>query len=254
MAFRVIIPVHYGSGEMEGKPLMDLAGKSVIERVYQQCIQSGAESIVIATDDHRIEEAAEKFGAPVCLTSSTHRSGTDRLAEAVTILGYDKDEVIVNVHGDEPMIPPVVIHQVANKLIEHETIPVATLCEPISKTSTLLNPHYVKVVMNRRGHALYFSRAPIAWERDNFPLKEDETFKGPHYRHVGIYAYRAGFLEQYSAWDSCALEEMESLEQLRVLWHGGRIIVDIAKENIPFGIDTMADLERYRKELLGSSK
>lgn len=247
MTFRIIIPVRYASDRLPGKPLIDLGGKSILERVYQQSLQSGAESVVIATDDDRIKEAASKFGAPVVMTSKTHQSGTERLAEAATVLGYEEDEVVVNVQGDEPLIPPVVIHQVATNLSLHENVRVSTLCEKIVDTAALFNPHNVKVVMNKRGYALYFSRAPIAWERDNFPPQEDTTLTGVHYRHVGIYAYRVGFLQEYLSWDPCPLEKMESLEQLRVLWYGGRIHVDTAKEHVPIGVDTEEDLEIVRK-------
>lgn len=243
MTFRIIIPVRYASERLPGKPLLDLAGQSILERVYKQCRQSGAESVVIATDDERIKEAATKFGASVCMTSKSHQSGTERLAEAATVLGYEEDEVVVNVQGDEPLIPPVVIHQVAKNLSLHENVRVATLCEKITEAKALFNPDNVKVVMNKRGYALYFSRAPIAWERNNFPLQDDTALTGVHYRHIGIYAYRVGFLQEYLSWDACPLEKMESLEQLRVLWYGGRIHVDIAKEPVPIGVDTLDDLE-----------
>lgn len=249
MSFRVVIPVRYEAERLPGKALMDLAGKPMIQRVYEQCIQSGADSVVIATDNSDIKAVCEKFGATVVMTSTGHQTGTERLAEAATLLGYDDDQVVVNVHGNQPLIPPVIIHQVANNLLKHETIKVATLCEKISRTSTLLNPDNVKVVMNKRGIALYFSRAPIAWERDNFPLAEGEEFKGEHFRHIGLYAYRVGFLQEYLSWDPCPLEQMESLEQLRVLWQGGRIHVDLAKENIPLGVDSEQDLERVRSVL-----
>jgi 3-deoxy-manno-octulosonate cytidylyltransferase (CMP-KDO synthetase) len=247
MSFRIIIPVRYASERLPGKPLMDLAGKTILERVYQQCLQSGAESVVIATDDDRIKEAATKFGATVCMTSKSHKSGTERLAEATNVLGYEDDEVVVNVQGDEPLIPPVVIHQVATNLSLHENVRVSTLCEKIVDAKSLFNPDNVKVVMNKRGFALYFSRAPIAWERDNFPQTENTQLQGVHYRHVGIYAYRVGFLQEYLSWDPCPLEKMESLEQLRVLWYGGRIHVDIAKEHVPIGVDTLEDLEVVKK-------
>ncbi|MDQ2993638.1 MAG: 3-deoxy-manno-octulosonate cytidylyltransferase [Pseudomonadota bacterium] len=249
MSFRVIIPVRFAAERLPGKPLLDLGGKSILQRVYEQCIQSGAESVVIATDDDRIKAAATKFGAPVCMTSSHHNSGTERLAEAVTVLGYEEDEVVINVQGDEPLIPPVVIHQVATNLNEHATVKVATLCEKITDADTLFNPDTVKVVMNKRGYALYFSRAPIAWERDNFPLTEGGELIGQHYRHVGIYGYRVGFLQEYLTWEPCPLEKLESLEQLRVLWNGGRIHVDLAKQHVPIGVDTEEDLAVVRRLL-----
>ncbi len=250
MAFKVIIPVRWESKRLPGKALMDVAGKSVIQRVYEQCIQSGADSVVIATDNEKIKKAADKFGAQVCMTSTSHTSGTERLAEAVAILGYDEDEVVVNVQGNEPLIPPEVIHQVANNLLEHDSIKIATLCEQIRKPKNLFNPLVVKVVMNRRGHAIYFSRAPIAWDEAHFPLAEDVLeLPCEHYRHVGLYAYRVGFLQEYISWDPSPLEMLEKLEQLRAIYYGTRIHVAIAKKNIPMDINTEEDLEMIRAQL-----
>jgi len=249
MEFRVIIPVRFDSERLPGKPLLDIGGKPMIEHVYERASQSGAESVVIATDDDRIRESAEKFGAQVCMTSSEHRSGSDRIAEAVVALGYEDDEIVVNVQGDDPLIPPVVIHQVAANLAEHDNVKVATLCEKITDPSDLLNPNIVKVVMNARGYALYFSRAPIPWEQKNFPPTDDVVMNAHHYRHIGIYAYRVGFLQEYVSWEPSEIEEAESLEQLRVLWKGARIHVGIAKESTPNGVDTAEDLERVREIL-----
>lgn len=249
MGFRVIIPARYESTRLPGKALADIHGKPMVQWTYEQAIQSGADSVVIATDDTRIREAADKFGAQVVMTSTSHQSGTERLAEAATLLGFDDDEVVVNVQGDEPLIPPEVIHQVANNLINHENVPVATLCEKISTPALVSDPTNVKVVMNKRGFALYFSRAPIAWEHGNFPLKAGGELRGDHFRHIGIYAYRVGFLQKYLSWDPCELEQMESLEQLRVLYQGGRIHVAVAKVNIPLGVDTPEDLELVRSRV-----
>lgn len=249
MAFKVIIPVRWESKRLPGKALMDIAGKPVIQRVYEQCIQSGADSVVIATDSDKIKKAADKFGAQVCMTSTSHTSGTERLAEAVAILGYDEDEVVVNVQGNEPLIPPEVIHQVANNLLEHDSIKIATLCEQIRKPKNLFNPLVIKVVMNRRGHAIYFSRAPIAWDDTHFPLAEDVTeLPCEHFRHVGLYAYRVGFLQEYISWDPSPLELMEKLEQLRAIYYGTRIHVAIAKKNIPMDLNTEEDLELIRAQ------
>jgi 3-deoxy-manno-octulosonate cytidylyltransferase (CMP-KDO synthetase) len=248
MDFRVIIPVRYNSLRLPGKALLDIGGKPMIQHVYDKALASGAESVVIATDDERIKQAAEKFGATVCMTSTEHQSGSERIAEAIVALGYQNDDIVVNVQGDEPLIPPTIIKQVAQDLIDHDNIKVATLCEPIKNSEDLFNPDIVKVTINRRGYALYFSRAPIPWIRDQFPLQEKQNLStSEHFRHIGIYAYRAGFLQEYVAWESCPLEEMERLEQLRVLWHGGRIHVSIAKEKSPLGVDTEADLEKIRK-------
>jgi len=244
MAFKVIIPVRYHSKSMPGKALMDIAGKPMIQRVYEQCIQSGADSVAIATDHVDIKKVVEKFGATACMTSTRHESGTERLAEAVAMLGYDEDEVVVNVQGNEPLIPPEVIHQVANNLLEHDNIKIATLCEQIRKPKNLFNPMIVKVVMNKRSHALYFSRAPIAWDEQHFPLAENVTeLPCEHFRHVGLYAYRVGFLQEYIGWDPSPLEKVEKLEQLRALYYGTRIHVAIAKKNIPMDVNTEEDFK-----------
>lgn len=247
--FRIIIPVRYDSVRLPGKALLDIAGKPMIQHVYERATASGAETVVIATDDERIQKVVEGFGGVVCMTSVEHKSGSERLAEAVVALGYDEDDVVVNVQGDEPLIPPGIIKQVAEDLLEHDNIKVATLCEPIKDSADIFNPHIVKVAMNRRGYALYFSRAAIPWVRDQFPLTEDQKFENTseHYRHIGIYAYRVGFLQEYVSWEACPLERLESLEQLRVLWNGGRIHVAISKEKSPMGVDTEEDLEKIRK-------
>lgn len=255
MEFRVVIPVRYNSSRLPGKALLDIAGKPMLQHVYERAVASGAESVVIATDDEKIKKAAEHFGATVCMTSTEHQSGSERIAEAVVALGYPDDDVVVNVQGDEPLIPPALIKQVGQDLLDHDNIKVATLCEPIKQSEDLFNPSIVKVTMNRRGYALYFSRAPIPWVRDQFPLKENQTLEdGEHFRHIGIYAYRVGFLQEYLALEACPLEQMESLEQLRVLWHGGRIHVAIAKEKSPMGVDTEEDLEKIRRIIAKKEK
>lgn len=251
MGFRVIIPVRYQSTRLPGKALMDIHGKPMVQWTYEQAIQSGADSVVIATDHDDIKRVAEGFGAQVVMTSNTHTSGTDRLAEAASMLGYDNDEVIVNVQGDEPLIPPEVIHQVAHSLISHDNVLVATLCEKISTPAILFDPGNVKVAMNKRGYALYFSRAPIPWEQGNFPLSEDGTIQGAHFRHIGIYAYRVAFLQKYLLWDPCEIEQQESLEQLRALYYGCKIHVDVAKVNIPLGVDTQEELDLVRSRISG---
>jgi len=242
MGFRVIIPARYASHRLPGKPLIDICGKPMIQHMYERAIESGADSVVIATDDERIKKVAENFHADVCMTSIEHQSGTERLSEALVALSYAEDEVVVNLQADNPLIPPEVIHQVATELTQHDNIKMATVCEPITKVENLFNPDVVKVVMNKRGKALYFSRAPIAWERGVFNKKKE--IKGTHYRHIGTYAYRIGFLQEYMKWARCDIEKMERLEQLRVLWNGGRIHVTVSKKPVPFSIETKEDLKR----------
>ncbi|MDF3054245.1 MAG: kdsB [Gammaproteobacteria bacterium] len=255
MEFRVVIPARFNSGRLPGKPLLEINGKPMVQHVYERAIESGAESVVIATDDERIRKAAEGFGAQVCMTSPDHTSGTERLAEAVVALGYLEDEVIVNLQGDEPMIPPVLISQVAEDLVKFENARVATLYEPIETVQNLFDPRIVKVVMSKRGYALYFSRAPIAWDRKNFQIPPDENqpLQTKHFRHIGVYAYHVRFLEEYMAWDKSELEEMEQLEQLRVLWNGGRVHLTRALEAMPPDVNTEQDLENVRALLSGNS-
>lgn len=243
--FVVVIPARYASTRLPAKPLADIGGKPLIQWVYEQACKSEAQRVVIATDDERIEAAVRQFGAEAVMTRQAHESGTDRIHEVASLLGFDKDTVVVNVQGDEPLIPPSVINQVAANLVRSGT-PMATLCEPIHQFDDITNPNVVKVVMDQSGLALYFSRAAIPWDRDKFSAgKENACFNG-WYRHLGIYAYRKSLLDQFVAWGPCALESTEKLEQLRALWHGVRIHVAPAMENLPAGVDTPADLERIR--------
>ena len=252
MSFRVLIPALYASTRLPGKPLLDIGGKPMLQRVYEQALASGAASVVIATDDPRIEEAARQFGAAVCMTSAEHGSGSERLAEAVMLLGYDDDEIVVNLQGDEPLMPPELLRQVADNLAAHDGAAVATLCTRIHTAAELFDPHAVKVVMDREGMALYFSRAVIPWDRDAFAVTTEELPpSAEHYRHLGLYAYRSGFLRRYVRLESCALERMEVLEQLRVLWHGARIHVAEAAVPPTPGVDTPDDLERVRRTIAG---
>ncbi len=244
----IIIPARYASTRLPGKPLADVAGKSLIQRVHECAARSGAATVAIATDDERIRQVAEKFGARVCMTSPQHRSGTDRLAEAIAKLAIGADEIVVNLQGDEPQMPPALIRDVAEKLAQHKDAMVATACHAIHDRESLVNPNVVKVVRDAEGYALYFSRAPIPWPREIMAGKGGETIQA--YRHIGLYAYRAGFVRRYAAWPPCAPEEAEQLEQLRVLWHGERIIVHESREMPEAGVDTPEDLERVRKIFL----
>jgi 3-deoxy-manno-octulosonate cytidylyltransferase (CMP-KDO synthetase) len=248
--FRVIIPVRYDSSRFPGKPLEDIHGKPMIQHVYELGLQSGAEDVVIATDDERIAKAAEKFGAKVCMTSVDHETGTQRLAEAVVALDWDDDDVVVHLQGDEPMICPKLIAQVAVDLQEHDNVNVATLCRPIDNILDIFDPNTVKVVINHRGYAEYFSRAPIPWVQGEFDynnITDRRIENGHHLAHMGLYAYRVGFLQKYLEMEGCPEGPMEQLEQLRVLWHGGKVHVAIAKDAVSQGVDTPEDLQRVRQ-------
>ncbi|MDN3717610.1 3-deoxy-manno-octulosonate cytidylyltransferase [Vibrio breoganii] len=244
MSFTVIIPARYQSTRLPGKPLADICGKPMIEHVYRQAIQAGAEQVIIATDDQRVADVAAEFGGTVCMTSPDHESGTERLAEVVEKMGIAPDHIVVNVQGDEPLIPPVVIAQVADNLAA-STAPMATLGVAIEDAEEAFNPNAVKVVTDNQGYALYFSRATIPWDRDQF-ADDKSQLNQPLMRHIGIYAYRAGFINKYINWAPSALEKIESLEQLRVLWYGEKIHVALAKQTPPPGVDTPEDLEAVR--------
>lgn len=247
MKFTVVIPARYASSRLPAKPLVDIGGKPMIQWVYEQAIKSGAERVIIATDDQRIVDAANAFGGEVCMTREDHQSGTERLAEVVEKYGLEADDIIVNVQGDEPLIPPSVIRQVAENLARSDA-PMSTLAVNIDHQDEVFNPNAVKVVTDKDGYALYFSRATIPWDRDNFakvPAEIHQNLK----RHIGIYGYRAGFINTYINWAPSPIEHIESLEQLRVLWYGEKIHVDIAVEAPPVGVDTPEDLEAVRKRV-----
>lgn len=244
MSFTVVIPARYQSTRLPGKPLADIAGKPMVQWVYEQAMQAGAERVIIATDDARVEQAVLAFGGTVCMTSPDHQSGTERLAEVVKLMGIEDDHIIVNVQGDEPLIPPGIIRQVADNLAASQA-PMATLAVEISHEDEVFNPNAVKVVTDKDGYALYFSRATIPWDRDNFA--KDKTVVQPLMRHIGIYAYRAGFINTYIQWPASQLEKIECLEQLRVLWYGEKIHVAVALEVPPAGVDTPEDLDAVRR-------
>lgn len=248
MSFIVVIPARYQSTRLPAKPLADIAGKPMVQRVAEQALLSGAKQVIVATDDSRIVDVVEHINnIEVCLTSPDHESGTDRLAEVCRIYDFDEQEIIVNVQGDEPLIPPSVIKQVADNLYQNQQASVATLSTPIVDQEDVFNPNAVKVVTDKAGMALYFSRATIAWDRDNF-VKQDNPQAVTHLqRHIGIYAYRVAFLKQYNQLSQSPLENLEKLEQLRVLWHGYKIHVDVAKQVPPAGVDTSEDLQRVIK-------
>jgi 3-deoxy-manno-octulosonate cytidylyltransferase (CMP-KDO synthetase) len=249
-AFTVVIPARYASTRLPGKPLQDIAGQPMIQRVWNQARKSAASRVVVATDDERILAACQGFGAEALLTRAEHNSGTDRLEEVASRLGLASDAIVVNVQGDEPLIPPALIDQVAANLAAHPEAGIATLAEPIHEPETVFNPNAVKVVSDKNGLALTFSRAPLPWARDTFAKARDVLPEGvPYRRHIGMYAYRVGFLHDFVSWGPCWLEQAEALEQLRALWHGVRIHIEDAIEAPAVGVDTPEDLERVRRLL-----
>lgn len=252
MSFIVVIPARYGSSRLPGKPLALIGDKPMIQHVYERATLANPEKVVVATDDQRIADAVAAFGGEVCITADTHESGSDRLAEVCQLLNLSDDAILVNVQGDEPFISPANIEQVATNLAS-SNCPMATLSTPILDSEEVFNSNVVKVVANNSGEALYFSRAPIAWQRGSFEHNQVEELSLCN-RHIGIYAYRAGFLAKYVKMPMSRLERLESLEQLRVLENGYKIHVEQAKEAPGMGVDTAEDLalaqETYRHKLL----
>lgn len=247
MSYVVIIPARYASTRLPAKPLADIAGKPMLQHVYERARRSRADRVVIATDDARIQDAALAFGAEVVMTASSHESGSDRLNEAATKLGLAPETIIVNVQGDEPLIPPAIIDQVATNLAAHADYGMATLSASLDHPAQLFEPSVVKVVADKNGRALYFSRASIPYSRKHFPAQPDDLT--PWQRHIGIYAYRVGFLQQFVGWSPAPIEQLESLEQLRALWNGAAIHVQAACEVPAPGVDTPEDLQRLRQLL-----
>jgi 3-deoxy-manno-octulosonate cytidylyltransferase (CMP-KDO synthetase) len=241
--FRVVIPARYASTRLPGKPLRMVAGRTLLEHVYRRALDSGADDVRIATDDARVISAAGVFGARAEMTQLTHASGTDRIAEVAAREGWDESEIVVNVQGDEPLLPAVLIRQVAELLAERATAGVATLATPIESLAEFLDPNVVKVTVARTGLALYFSRAPIPWPRDGAVRGlASQTQFGGALRHLGLYAYRVGALKRLTALPPSALEESEKLEQLRALDNGIAIAVGLARERPGPGVDTEEDL------------
>ena len=241
----VIIPARYASSRLPGKPLADIAGKTMIERVYDSARTSGAERVTIATDDERIRATAEAFGAEVCMTAAHHPSGTDRIAEAIRKLNVKADEIVVNLQGDEWAMPPRLLRRVAETLEHCPEAVMATACHRIDDIDMFIDPNAARVVLDRDGYALYFSRAAIPRLRDS--PAGDRYVPSIAYRHVAVFAYRAGFVARFCGWGPCELERIEQLEQLRVLWHGERIAVHVTDEPPLKSIDTPEDLERARR-------
>ncbi len=252
--FVVVIPARHASTRLPGKPLADIAGKPMVVHVADRARRSGARSVCVATDHEDIAAACRKHGHEAVMTRADHPSGTDRIAEVARQLRLARGTIVVNVQGDEPLMEPALIRAVASLLHEDRSAAVATACCPIGKAAELFNPNAVKVVLDARGQALYFSRAPIPWDRDRFAKSAGARTSmagavANWYRHIGIYAYRVSFLERYGALAPSPLEQAEALEQLRVLWHGFQIAVAVRSKAPPAGVDTPADLRRVRAAL-----
>jgi len=247
MTYTVLIPARYASTRLPGKPLADIAGKPMIVRVAERALAAGAARVAVATDDARIVAAVEAHGFAACMTRADHPTGTDRLAEAALQLGLPDEAIVVNVQGDEPLLEPALIRAMAGVLAAHPDAAIATACHPIADPVEAFSPNVVKVVLDRAGYALYFSRATIPWARDAFAAHRDTLPAGlPLYRHYGLYAYRVGFLRAFPALAPAPIEQFEALEQLRALWHGYRIVVEVTTGTPAPGVDTPEDLERVR--------
>lgn len=249
--FTIVIPARYGSSRLPGKPLISLGGKPMIQHVYERALKCGAQEVLIATDDERIERACTKFGAKVLMTSPKHENGTERLCEVARVCNWSDDIVVVNVQGDEPLVPIELIATTANGLIEHPQAGISSLCVPITEHRDAFDPNVVKVVLNAQGFALYFSRAPIGWHRDQFQTFADQPLRDYRladnqilYRHIGMYGYRVSFLRQYADMKPSMLELNESLEQLRALHYGVPIHMSVIDQAPAHGVDTPADIER----------
>lgn len=249
MSFCVLIPARLASTRLPRKVLLDVGGLPMIEQVRRRAVASGASRVVVAADHPEIVACIEAHGGEALLTSPDHVCGTERLAEAARLLDLPADAVIVNLQGDEPGMPPALLQATAKLLLENEALKMATAAVPIHHWAELTDPHAVKLICNDQGHARYFSRAPIPWHRQYFPMQpEDLLPDGGHWwRHLGLYAYRHQFLQDYARWPASPLEQIESLEQMRALERDVQIAVYCAAEVPPAGVDTLADLERIRR-------
>ncbi|MCG6036029.1 3-deoxy-manno-octulosonate cytidylyltransferase [Acinetobacter oleivorans] len=240
----IVIPARFSSSRLPGKPLLLIHGRPMILRVVDQAKKvEGFDDLCVATDDERIAEICRADGVDVVLTSPDHPSGTDRLSEVARIKGWDSNDIIVNVQGDEPLLPAQLVKQVAKLLVDKPNCSMSTLCEPIHSLDEFQRDSIVKVVMSKQNEALYFSRATIPYDRDG-AKREEPTLHTQAFRHLGLYAYRVSLLQEYVTWDMGKLEKLESLEQLRVLENGHRIAIAVAQANLPPGVDTQADLDR----------
>ncbi|MCZ6889200.1 MAG: 3-deoxy-manno-octulosonate cytidylyltransferase [Gammaproteobacteria bacterium] len=252
--FSVVVPARYGSTRLPGKPLVDLGGKTMIARVAEQVAKSDAVEIIVATDDQRVVDAlAARTDVTVCMTRADHATGSDRVLEVVDRNGWADEHVVVNVQGDEPLVPPEVVNQVAALLDQHDEFGVATLSEPLRDAASVFDPNIVKVVCNTGGRALYFSRAPIPFARGRFEQTPPRALGHGWCRHIGIYAYRVGALRRFVTLPASRLEQTEALEQLRLLENGIDIVVADSCAPVPGGVDTAADVERVRRIIAAAS-
>lgn len=255
MSYSVVIPARFGSTRLPGKMLLSLAGKPVIQHVYERAIESGADRVIVATDHDDIVNAVNKFSGEAILTAQSHRSGTERIAEVAQKLGFDDKQLIVNVQGDEPLIEPTLIKCVAENLMDNSQASIATIATPIKSSEEFHNPNVVKVVMDNQNYALYFSRAPIPWPRDSYMEKDFSELLKQNisqlsvtlHRHIGIYAYSAGFVNTYVNLPQSPLEKLEALEQLRALSNGYRISVFVTEKTTSMGIDTQDDYNKVKE-------
>lgn len=246
--FAVVIPARFASSRLPGKPLADIAGKPMVVHVADRAREAGAREVIVATDDERIRAAVAGHGHQAVMTRADHASGTDRIAEVARLRNWPASSIVVNVQGDEPRIPAILIRAVAEQLASHGEAAISTACHPIGSAAEMFDPNAVKVVMDKDGYALYFSRAPIPYARDAFRAGTSALPQGlPVYRHLGLYAYRCSFLQAYAGLPPAALEQFEALEQLRALAHGYRISVAITGHAPEPGVDTPEDLEKMRE-------
>jgi 3-deoxy-manno-octulosonate cytidylyltransferase (CMP-KDO synthetase) len=248
--FKVVIPARYGSTRLPGKPLLDIAGKPMIVHVCERALEAQAEQVVVATDDIRIFDTVSGLGIQVVMTDPNHQSGTERIAEVADKLGWQGADIVVNLQGDEPLIPPAYIRDVAAALAGQQQAGIATLAANIQHVEEIFNPNAVKVVLDKNGYALYFSRAPIPWNRTSFPDNHSIQQSGcTHLRHIGMYCYTVDFLQRYCSWPASPLESIESLEQLRILWHCEKVLVKVVEKSPEAGVDTEEDLRRVALRL-----
>ncbi len=248
--FKVVIPARYGSSRLPGKPLLNIAGKPMILHVCDRAKEAGAEQIVVATDDKRILDTVNNYGFDAVMTSPSHESGTERLAEVAKIYQWSQADIIVNLQGDEPLIPSEYIALTANSLATQTIAGIATLAAEIHSVEEVFNPNAVKVVLDHQGYALYFSRAAIPWNREEFMRENISACSATYFRHIGMYAYRVNFLQRYVQWETSVLEKVEMLEQLRILWQGEKIRVATVEKVPEAGVDTEEDLLRVEQYMV----